>query len=353
MSDSKISKLGLVLLLCCMGQSAIGQHFDIEGDSKIKGKLDIADKMDITSIYVGTNTGINTNTGVPNYNTFIGTSAGQTNVVGNENSFFGSYAGFLNVQGYNNSFFGSLAGLTNVGGSWNAFFGSGAGSSNTEGDWNTFFGHRSGYSNNQGDGNAFFGHLTGESNTIGDGNTFIGSETGKNNTTGNFNIAIGSGANFTANNFTNAIVIGTLAQVNASNKVRIGNGNISVIEGQVPWSSPSDRRLKKNITYTQELGLDFIQKLRPARYSYASDKNHLMHDGFIAQDVVQILDAMELPFSGISRGEDGLYSLSYSSFVIPLISAVQELSKENENLKMDLAEIEREVAALKELMNQQ
>ena len=71
------------------------------------------------------------------------------------------------------------------------------------------------------------------------------------NTTGSNNTAIGANANVGSNNLSNATAIGHNAQVSASNKIRLGDTNVTSIEGQVAWTNASDRRLKKDITSTK------------------------------------------------------------------------------------------------------
>ena len=44
----------------------------------------------------------------------------------------------------------------------------------------------------------------------------------------------------------NATAIGSGCIVNVSNKVRVGNGDVIVIEGQVGFTSSSDRNKKEN-----------------------------------------------------------------------------------------------------------
>ena len=67
-------------------------------------------------------------------------------------------------------------------------------------------------------------------NSTGDGNTALGRGTGWTLTTGSNNIIIGMGADVSLNNLSNAIAIGYDAIVNASNKIRLGNTNITNIE---------------------------------------------------------------------------------------------------------------------------
>lgn len=111
---------------------------------------------------------------------------------------------------------------------------------------------------------------------------------------------------------------------------------VTVIEGQVPFTNPSDRRLKENITINNRLGLEFITNLQPVSYNYISDKSKVRHDGFIAQEVEQTMKQLGLPFSGLNKSTDGMYSLAYSDFVMPLVNAVKEQQIQINDLKKQL-----------------
>jgi hypothetical protein len=101
-------------------------------------------------------------------------------------------------------------------------------------------------SNTTGVDNTANGYVALFSNTGGDYNTASGNYALYTNTTGNNNTALGYGADVSTGNLTNATAIGAGATVNATNKVRIGNMNVTVIEGQVDFTYPSDRNLKEN-----------------------------------------------------------------------------------------------------------
>ena len=64
-------------------------------------------------------------------------------------------------------------------------------------------------------------------NSTGSGNTALGYRAGETLTTGSNNILIGKNANVSSNNLSNAIVIGAGAIVNASNKIQLGDTNIT------------------------------------------------------------------------------------------------------------------------------
>src|SRR6185312_7062031 len=70
----------------------------------------------------------------------------------------------------------------------------------------------------------------------------------------------------------NATAIGFGAIVNVSNKVRIGNTNVTTIEGQVAYTFPSDGRFKTEVREADVKGLDFIKRLRPVAYNFDTRK---------------------------------------------------------------------------------
>ena len=120
------------------------------------------------------------------------------------------------------------------------------------------------------------------------------------------------------------------------NKVRIGNTAVTVIEGQVAWSYPSDRRLKQDIV-DSPLGLAFIQKLRPVTYAFTTQPT-VIHEGLIAQEVEAAAQSLGTTFHGLNvpPTPDGHYSLAYSDLVMPLINAAKELKAENDALRARL-----------------
>ena len=67
-------------------------------------------------------------------------------------------------------------------------------------------------------------------NSTGDGNTALGRGAGWTLTTGSNNLLIGMQADVSLNNLSNAIAIGYDATVNASNKIQLGNSNITLVE---------------------------------------------------------------------------------------------------------------------------
>lgn len=124
----------------------------------------------------------------------------------------------------------------------------------------------------------------------------------------------------------------------------------------------SDANMKDNVA-DSDLGLDFINSLRPVSYKWKDytdireeeldfvDENgevYLVpqtieteytftrtHYGLIAQDVKEQLDLLGIDFAGYIENEHGL-GLRYTEFIAPIIRAVQELSSRIEVLEGNL-----------------
>ncbi len=146
-----------------------------------------------------------------NWNTFVGSFAGQGNINGSNNTFVGYNAGRENAGGFFNCFFGSSAGQhTKTFG--DSFFGNDAGEVNTSGAANSFFGSFAGQSNTAGNHDTFIAYSSGIYNVTADNNTFVGYQAGPPNGTGNlmFAAAVGANAKVTTSH---TIVLGTDQEV--------------------------------------------------------------------------------------------------------------------------------------------
>jgi len=93
--------------------------------------------------------------------------------------------------------------------------------------------------------NAAVGSYALNLNLTGSSNAALGYGALYDNTDGFGNTGIGQFANVSTGGLINATAIGNNTTVNASNKVRLGSSAVTVIEGQVDWSFPSDGRFKK------------------------------------------------------------------------------------------------------------
>ena len=365
----------------------------------VKGNADLNFRPDTTNTSLGANTLFFNTTG--SFNTAIGYSSLWFNTTGQSNTAIGAETLKKNISSSNNTAIGAYTLRENTTGSdntaigwaalnanttWrNTAIGSRALATNTTGGNNTAVGYNSLYLNKEGESNtatgsyALYNNGVGGSNTAngrdalynnirGQGNTAIGAGALRANRYGDGNVGIGNGAGATVysginNTFlgsysiafsdvSNSTAIGYGAELDASNKVRIGDKNVTVIEGQVAWSNPSDRRLKENILYTSRLGLEFINRLQTVSYNYLADKNKIRYDGFIAQDVELVMKELGAPFSGLKKSDDGKYSLAYSDFVMPLVNSVKELKQKNDRLEKRNEILEERITSLEELKKQ-
>src|SRR5262249_20365585 len=160
-------------------------------------------------------------------NTAIGLSALGSNTTGVDNVASGQCALCLNHTGSRNTASGVNALGDNDSGSRNTASGVNALGQNFNGDFNT---------------------------AIGDGALIS-------NTTGSHNTAIGAGADVSiGSNLSNATAIGAGAVVDDSNKIRLGNTAVTVIEGQVDFTFTSDQTKKENFQPVD--GEAVLEKLR-------------------------------------------------------------------------------------------
>ena len=292
---------------------------------------------------------------IGNDNVAIGVQSLTANTTGSQNVAAGTRSLTLNTTGSLNTAYGFQTMARNNTGSRNTGLGTGALGFVISGSSNTAVGTESLF-NSLSDNNTAIGDGAMWTNTTGNNNTAIGWQSLIGNATGSNNTAIGKGANVSTNNLENATAIGANAVVDASNKVRIGNAAVTVIEGQVPFTSPSDGRFKFDLQEDVK-GLDFILRLRPLTYRFDvqrfdeqqgthitpasyNEAAQIRRTGFIAQEVEQAAEASRYNFSGIikPKTEKEHYSLSYESFVVPLVKAVQELTARVEK-KADQSDI--------------
>ncbi len=261
-------------------------------------------------------------------NTASGVYSLYSNTTGYANMASGSHSLYSNTEGYGNTATGKFSLYLNTTGSNNTASGISSLSANTTGFHNTVSGASSLGNNSTGNSNTAFGSFTGGANTTGSGNTFIG-----------YN------ADASAGSLVNATAIGSGAVVDASNKVRIGNDNVTVIGGTVAWSNLSDMRTKKDIREIG-LGLDFITSLRPVEFRMKEGDDRI-NLGFIAQDVEALL-GNKYSVIGIGEDNDRILSLRYTDFIAPLVKAVQEQQTEIADLKARLTDQQNQIELLQQ-----
>lgn len=267
-----------------------------------------------------------------------------------KNTLVGSQAGEQMIDSHHNVAVGYKA----MEQSFNDGFGGGTGNAEHHGSvavgafalWNT-----------AGKDNVAIGRSALADQTNGNECTAIGTFAGRNLATSDSVIAIGFEAG-TSNSLSDNIIIGNQADagLNGSNQIVIGHGiegtaddrvHIGNASGHIyadylstgAWTATSDERLKTNIK-EDSLGLNFITKLQPVTYNWKDlegldiDTETVMH-GLIAQDVKRALEEVGCDtFNGhtIGKDDDNTQRVSREMFIMPLINAVKELSKENDLL---------------------
>ena len=185
-----------------------------------------------------------------------------------------------------------------------------------------------------------------QNNIDGHNNTAVGGGALINNTTGDSNTAIGFTADVASNNLTNATAIGAGAIVNASNKIRLGDTNVTVIEGQVAYTFTSDKTKKENFRLID--GEEVLKKLRdlsvPSWNYIGNDPKTLRHYGPMAQEFF------------VAFGNDGVGTVGSPTTINSgdmggiLMIAVQALEKRTAELKerdARIAALEHETAELR------
>ena len=162
-------------------------------------------------------------------NTAIGYRALESNTTGSYNTAIGDRALLGNSTGSQNTATGYSALYSNTSGRFNTATGYEALESNTSGAYNTASGYQALYNNTNGARNAALGHQALYSNTSGDYNTATGRQALYSNTTGAYNTAIGWFSDVTEGDFLNATAIGYRAIVNSSNKIQLGNTDVTSV----------------------------------------------------------------------------------------------------------------------------
>jgi trimeric autotransporter adhesin len=308
-------------------------------------------------------------------NTASGDQALFSNTSGNNNTAIGRFALFSNTTGSNNSASGAASLYLNTTGDANTATGIGALEGNTTGNSNTASGFLALVNNSTGNFNtatgpgALEGNTTGNSNTAsgflalvnnstGNFNTAVGAHalfytTGSyntaygyqaltSNTTGSYNTAIGYRADVFQNNLTNATAIGFGAVVNASNKIRLGNDQVTVIEGQVPYTYTSDRNEKENFRAVDaDEVLTKLRGLSVTSWNYrGQDAKQFRHYGPVAQDFFaafghDAVGSIGTPTTITSGDLDGI-----------LMIAVQALEKHTVEQEKEIAELKARLEVL-------
>jgi hypothetical protein len=299
-------------------------------------------KIESTNTASGVGALLNNTSGLQN--TASGVNALSINTAGSGNTASGFEALRNNSTGSLNTGIGYQALFSNSTGNGNTACGDSALWNNTTGHFNTVAGYFALASNSTGSYNAAAGADALFRNTTGSQNTASGVNALLRNTTGSQNTAIGSNADVSENGLTNATAIGAGAVVNGSNKVRLGNSSVTVIEGQVAFTAVSDRNQKENFSALD--GHAVLEKVRtiPVRsWNYiGQDPTQFRHYGPVAQDFFAAFGRDEVGTIGtpttINSGDmDGI-----------LLSAVQALEKRTLGQREETQTLREEYLRLRE-----
>jgi len=180
----------------------------------------------------------------------------------------------------------------------------------------------------------------------------LGAFAGQFNTSNSYNISIGHyTGRFTAG-ASNIMHIGWYAYnhngYGTPDQSSLGRANNSTPCIWVGWSFASDNRDKTNITpLTDNLGINFVRKLRPVSYNW--DKRAVYQErcgfeygvkdgtltepkqdyGFIAQEVELAAQQLGFKFDALAYGDyQDAYSISYLDFVAVLTKALQKINED-------------------------
>jgi hypothetical protein len=284
-----------------------------------------------------------------NSNTASGHNALFKNTTGDVNTASGQGALFSNTSGSENTASGANALGSNTTGGFNTASGASALGSNTTGFENTAIGWGALRGNTRGQHNTAIGTLALQNNAgdviFGNDNTAIGFNALQSNIVGFNNTAIGAGADVCCGSFFNATAIGFGAVANASNKIRLGNAFVTVVEGP-SYSTVSDKTKKENFKPVD--GEEVLKKIRhiPVNsWNYIGhDPKQFRHYGPVAQDFFAAF------------GDDGMgtigtpTTIAYTDMAGILMIGVQTLTKELEMKTKLIDELSQRIEALERLV---
>ena len=285
------------------------------------------------------------------FNTATGYRALFNNTTGSFNTATGHFALVNNTTGTLNTATGYSAllrnttGIQNTASGYQALFNNTAGLRNTASGYQALNGNDTGERNTGSGYQALLSNTTGNSNTAigdsalrlttGNSNTAIGNSALGGNTTGGANTAIGNNAGVSSGNLSNATAIGSNAIVDASNKVRIGNDQVTVVEIPAGVTITSDRNRKEGFhSIDSESVLKKLAQMPVTSWNYIGhDPAQFRHYGPMAQDFFAAF------------GHDGVgtvgteTTISSSDLSGILMLAVQALEKRTTDLQAENAEL--------------
>jgi hypothetical protein len=296
-------------------------------------------------------------------NVAIGTGAAGANTTASHNIAIGAAALDANTTGAQNVAIGYDALGANISGPYQTAVGVYSLSSTTTGEGNTGFGYDCGKAITDGENNTVVGRAAGDSITTANTNTMIGHYAGHNTTVGGSNVCVGNYARTGGVDTVNSIILGDNLY-GESNDFAFGKASNVVtcdFDADADFARSSDIRLKDNIEST-EVGLDFINLLRPVKFTFKdsstipeimtsqySETNNMnttyVSHGFIAQEVKVALDSKGDSSFGVwhlDKRDNETQKLKKNMLIMPLVKAVQELSAKVDTLTLHSSVLEQE-----------
>jgi hypothetical protein len=299
----------------------------------------------------GQRTGTQITTGTQNI--LIGSDAGYSMTDGNYNIGIGGYQALSGcISGNYNVGIGYQAGSLNPGsnniciGAYSGVFLNYVGT--TTASQNVFIGYNAGYGGilsstfqNRSTNCVAIGTNAGYGLTTGSNNTFIGtvSQTGSVLTT--------TGSNVTTLGYLAAPTTATV-----SNQITLGNSSVATLRcQQTAITALSDARDKINII-DLPVGLDFINKVRPVKFTWAmreknfdengdeiiNPHNGIDNAGFIAQELDEVETSENVDFLHlVLKDNPDKLEASYGKLLPVMVKAIQELSSKVDFLTQELA----------------
>jgi hypothetical protein len=268
-------------------------------------------------------------------NVAVGYSALNGNTTGNENTALGYQALDVNTTGDENVAVGRTAMAAQTTGDDNVAVGGCSLKASTTGTQNTAVGYKALLGLTVSYGNAAVGICAGRSITgsNGNNNTMMGIESGCNITTGYQNVTLGwrSGADSMFN------------ITSENNRLAVGHNAITNSYVKVDWTVTSDKRDKTEIADVPH-GLEFVNQMKPVSFKFKkSRENPQPHGfkkyGFLAQDILELEGSDNVIID--NENEENL-KVTNSHLIPVLVNAVQELSKQNEEMKLEINELKKD-----------
>jgi cell division protein FtsB len=367
------------------------------GDCGTDKYLSINTDAQINDILIGRGAGNKSTNTVFGRSTFLANTTGEYNTAVGYQAFASAPDTYANVAIGSRAMRNMATGSSNVSighgtmesttsGGYNVVIGEGASQSTQQGELNVIVGARALTASNKGSRNVVVGSHSFTSYSISTPddsfNTVIGTETGNTIETGRYNTLVGARINGLASSTSNNIVI---SDGEGNQRIRvIANGNTGIgttapttklqVAGEISPSvddtyplgdsslrftevyatngtiNTSDVRMKKEIQ-DSDLGLSFIEKLRPVSYRWKNGTNANLHYGLIAQETEKAIqeakNSSKEEIIVVRSAKNGAYGLNYSELISPIIKAVQELSGDQKSVKAEVASLKAENAELK------